>query len=113
MDFLFLLLLGHLIGDYALQTDTMADNKGSFGPRLAIHCLIYCTTIGLFAGLHDLLYHSGIFYRSLPWLPPIFILHFGQDIIKSKFSNGSRQLYYIDQALHLITLYALRIIVGG
>ena len=113
MDPLFLFVLAHLIGDYALQTDRMARNKRSFGFDLIIHCSIYTVTIGFFAGLHELLYQSGIFMKVLPWLAPIFILHFSQDLAKSRFFNNSRQYYYIDQALHLITIYALRIIVGG
>ena len=113
MDPLFLFLLGHLIGDYALQTDKMAQNKRSFSVILILHCAIYTAAIGLSAGLHDLLYDSGLFIKVLPWLGPIFILHISQDLAKSRFFNGSRQFYYIDQSLHLLTIYVLRIIVGG
>ncbi len=113
MDPLFLFLLGHIVGDYALQTDDMARNKDILGSKLIIHCLIYSATIGAFAGIHEMLYQSGIFFRTLPWLAPVFVLHLSQDLAKSRFFNKSRQFYYVDQALHLITLYILRIIVGG
>ncbi len=113
MDPLFLFLLGHFVGDYALQTDKMASNKRAFNGILILHGAIYSATLALFAGIHDLLYDSGIFLRVLPWVIPILILHITQDLLKSKYFNGSRQFYYIDQALHLVAIFALRIIVGG
>ena len=113
MDPLFLFLLGHFVGDYALQTDKMASNKQTLNGILILHCVIYSVTLALFAGIHDLLYDSGIFLKVLPWIIPIFILHIAQDLLKSKYFNGSRQFYYLDQALHLFAIYVLRIIVGG
>ncbi|MEE9554702.1 MAG: DUF3307 domain-containing protein [candidate division Zixibacteria bacterium] len=113
MDPLFLFLLGHFIGDYAFQTDKMVANKRTLSRILILHCAIYTITLAFFAGIHDLLYDSGVFIRVLPWLIPIFLLHISQDLIKSKYFVGSRQFYYLDQALHLAAVYALRIIVGG
>jgi hypothetical protein len=113
MDPLFFFLLGHIIGDYALQTDAMAANKQRIGGLLIFHAAIYSLTIGASACIHDLFYRPFIFPATLPWLIAIFALHTIQDLIKAKYLSKSRQCYYIDQALHLVALYALRIIVGG
>jgi len=113
MDLLFFLLLGHYLGDYALQTDKMAANKRSLNPLLFLHVAIYTLTIIICIGIHDLMYSPHILISSLPWMIPVYIIHLLQDVLKSRFFNGSRQMYYIDQALHLITLYGLRFIVGG
>ncbi len=113
MDPLFFFFLGHIIGDYALQTDTMAANKREFSGLLILHAAIYSATILASAFVHDLFYRPSIFLAALPWIIPIFALHIFQDFIKGKYFSKSRQCYYIDQAVHLMALYALRIIVGG
>lgn len=113
MDPLFSFLFGHIIGDYALQTDNMAKNKSQNYRLLLFHCLIYVATLGAMSFLHDMFFHSDIFFRVLPWLVPIFVIHLLQDMLKSRFFNGHRQFYYIDQSLHLAAIYALRVIIGG
>ncbi len=113
MDPLFFFFLGHIIGDYALQTDAMAANKQKISGLLVLHATIYSLTIAASACIHDLFYRPPIFLAALPWIILIFALHIIQDFVKAKYLSKSRQCYYIDQALHLAALYALRIIVGG
>ncbi len=113
MDPLFFFFLGHIIGDYALQTDRMAANKQKINGHLILHAVIYSLTIVASAFIHDIFYPPSIFLAALPWIIPIFALHIFQDFIKGKYFSKSRQCYYIDQSLHLVALYALRIIVGG
>lgn len=113
MDPLFFFLLGHVIGDYALQTDAMAANKRKINGSLILHVIIYSLTITASAYIHDLFYRPPIFLATLPWMIPVFALHISQDFIKGRYFNKSRQYYYIDQSLHLAALFALRIIVGG
>ncbi len=113
MDPLFFFLLGHIIGDYALQTDAMGANKRKINGSLILHAAIYTLTIAVLAFIHDLLYPPSIFLVMLPWMIPVFALHISQDFIKGRYFNKSRQCYYIDQSLHLVALFALRIIVGG
>lgn len=36
------LILCHLIGDYVLQTDRIADTKGTNMYHLFVHCALYC-----------------------------------------------------------------------
>lgn len=46
-----ILLIAHLIGDYLLQTEWMANYKAErWGPLLA-HCLVYTAVIAIFAFL--------------------------------------------------------------
>jgi hypothetical protein len=63
--------------------------------------------------VHDLFYSPVIFRAVLPWIIPLLLLHVIQDLVKARFFKKSRQIYYLDQALHLTALYALRIIAGG
>jgi hypothetical protein len=109
MDPLFFFLLGHLIGDYALQSDNMASSKNSRILLLVIHSAIYAIVLALSAFAHDLVYRPPVFLLVLPWIGPILIMHLVQDFIKARYYQGSKQAYYVDQAIHLIVLYALRI----
>ena len=43
------LLVGHLVGDYILQTRWMAEKKVKQILPLIIHSMVYTTTIALFA----------------------------------------------------------------
>jgi protein-S-isoprenylcysteine O-methyltransferase Ste14 len=40
------ILIGHLIGDFFLQTDAMAKNKSSSSLALSQHVLVYTATVG-------------------------------------------------------------------
>lgn len=113
MDPLFFFFLGHIFGDYALQTDRMAQNKQIMSGFLLLHGALYVIMIALAALVHDLFYSPEIFRAALPWLVPLMLLHIIQDLVKARFFKKSRQIYYLDQALHLTALFALRIIAGG
>ena len=63
-----LAIIGHLVGDYLLQTDWMAKNKKQKILPCLVHCLVWTTSVCLFSG----------------WSNPISILfifecHFIQD----------------------------------
>lgn len=42
MNKLILLVFCHLVGDYVLQNDFIAKNKGSNWYHLFVHCALYC-----------------------------------------------------------------------
>ncbi len=63
--------------------------------------------------LHDIFYNPDLIDAALKWMPAVFVLHYAQDFVKSRFFNGSKQFYYIDQFIHVTVLYALRIIIGA
>ena len=113
MDILFFLMLGHLFGDFALQTDNMATHKKKSLVILTYHVIIYTICLWGFFIFYSLLYQSGLFLRiaTIIFLGIVFILHWLQDFIKSRHNNNSKQAYYLDQALHIAVLYIYRIFI--
>ena len=113
MDILFLLILGHIFGDYAFQTDSMATHKKHSLTVLSFHVFAYVGCIWLTFFLYSVIYHPGLFLKlaTLLFLGALFIQHWIQDYFKSRFNNGSKQLYYLDQAMHLAVLYIYRIFI--
>ena len=98
MELLFLVGL-HFIGDYVLQNDFLAKNKGDNEFLLAVHCYLWTSIIcaGLLL-LGKFTIASSVF---------LFIGHFIIDRKKAKRKDKSKALttdLYIDQALHLIQL---------
>ncbi|MBD3170349.1 MAG: DUF3307 domain-containing protein [candidate division Zixibacteria bacterium] len=115
MDLIIFLLLGHYVGDYGLQTDTMATRKKESIYYLTLHVLTYTLTIAGTVVLYGLI--EG--FTKLPSIPLmgilaaiLFITHWAQDYVKSRLSP-SRQLYYIDQSLHMLLLVIFRYIILG
>jgi hypothetical protein len=112
MDILFLLILGHLIGDYALQTDYMASNKKTSKSVLTSHIAVYTLSIwGAFI-VYSIFYQPGLFIaeKTIGFLVVLFAQHWLQDYCKGRFNNGSKQMYYFDQVLHIVMLYLYRLI---
>lgn len=113
MDVLFFLILGHLAGDYALQSDYVATNKRNSLTTLSYHVIIYVLTIWITFLCYSLLYHPGLFLQTptLFFLAALFVQHWLQDFLKSRYRNGSKQAYYADQVVHLAILYIYRIFI--
>jgi hypothetical protein len=113
MDILFFLILGHLIGDYALQTDYMASHKKNSRAILTRHVVIYAASVWAMIAAYSFLYRPGLFIKlaTIIFVAVLFIQHWLQDFIKNRYNNGSKQWYYIDQVLHLVILFAYRIFI--
>jgi hypothetical protein len=60
-------IIGHLVGDYLLQTDWMAQNKKLRSWPCLVHCVIWTACVCIFAGWG--------------WLAAAFLLacHFAQE----------------------------------
>lgn len=115
LDLLFFLLLGHYLGDFALQSDKMAQNKGRSPSFLSLHVLIYITTLSLLLA-YGLSFHQGYSFMSLTTilvLAIVGVIHWIQDLIKARKFNDSKQAYYVDQAIHVSILLIIRIYVYG
>jgi hypothetical protein len=112
-DLLFFLIFGHLCGDFALQTDRMAREKRTSKSTLTLHVAVYTATIAAFMLAAYLLADIATVMRwiSLPVLVFIFAEHWLQDYLKVNGGNGSKQSFYLDQALHMLILFALRLTV--
>lgn len=67
LTFFELLLLGHLVGDYVLQNNWMAQRKGSSLFACLVHCLIYTASVCLFTEF------------SVAWACVVFLSHFPID----------------------------------
>jgi hypothetical protein len=109
-DVLFFLLLAHIFGDYALQTDYMARMKGSSKRVLSLHVLIYTLTIGVFWWLGKKLTGSQEFptLTQALVLVALYVQHWLQDYVKTTKTNGGKQWMFLDQALHISALYIIR-----
>ncbi len=111
-DVLFFLLLAHVFGDYALQTDYMAKTKGDSPLVLSLHVLIYTVTIGVLWWVGSRFNGVKGFFTPIQLLvlAGLYVQHWLQDYIKMNKSNGSKQGFFMDQALHLAVLYVIRIL---
>lgn len=101
------LLCGHLIGDFVLQTNTIAMRKKEHFGWLALHVGIVAIAtyicIGDWAG----------------WLAPVllFVMHIGLDLLKTVVGRSERLarhhelFFYGDQILHLLSLVILTYVI--
>lgn len=113
MDVLFFLILGHFCGDYALQTDKIAEGKKSSKTVLTYHVLIYTICIWGFLAIYSFLYLPGLYLRTATIMFLIFLLieHWIQDFIKHRIASCSKQAHYLDQVIHIALLYIYRIFI--
>lgn len=113
LDLLWFLILGHFFGDFAFQSDLTAQTKGSSMKTLTGHVFLYTLCIALFLllGLMINRDNTAAFFTtySLLSLVFIFVQHWIQDYIKASRFNSSRQSFYLDQALHVLVLFVMRI----
>lgn len=81
------LILCHLVGDYVLQIDFIANTKGKNIYHLIVHCLLYCLPFYVVYGL--------------VWqLIPLFVLHIIIDLLKARYKKIP---YCLDHVLHYLT----------
>ncbi len=109
METLTLAFLGHLVGDYLLQTDWMAENK----KYKTMPCLLHSA---LWAG-------SVVFFTGWGFLPFVLLLvaHFIQDrtylirdwmhlMGQDRFATGSYSpwgMVIVDNTLHLLQIWLI------
>lgn len=101
-----ILLLGHCLGDFILQSEKMAKLKTTDKKTLFKHCLIYAVSLSVcmawFGSIVQILLFSLL----------IFVLHFLIDsariYIEKKFSKKQTFLFFLsDQFLHILILIIL------
>lgn len=112
-DLLFFLILGHFLGDFAFQSDYMAKAKPTSRSVLTKHVAIYTITLAftLWLGLELHQSHEFFTLTTLIVMALVFIEHWLQDLLKGfKLANG-KQGFFLDQGLHLIVLYVMRVVV--
>ena len=80
------LIFCHLIGDYVLQIDFIANSKGSNFYDMFVHCALYCSPFA---------YMYGIDFKLIV----IFVSHIAIDLLKARYKKIT---YAQDQALHYL-----------
>ena len=110
------LVLSHLIADYVLQTDWLANRKGSFSfrhPRLWDGLLLHGTLVWLVS----LAIMPEQLNRLWPYITVLALVHTFQDAMKSTFSAHIKLPsvipYFIDQGFHLTAIILFQIAVTG
>ena len=98
-----LIILGHVIGDFYVQTDEIAERKKKSIKYMLIHCLVYTIVIGIGAYI---LYRDVIKTGIVTIL--IFFSHLVIDLLKRKMDKKAKNCEYIiflgDQLLHIASL---------
>lgn len=107
-DALVLAVIGHLVGDYILQNDWMANGKKARHWPCVVHCALWTYAVCCFAG-----------WFSLPVVAFLFGTHFGIDRsqfiawwMDAKGQAGFRKhlapwsSIVVDNIWHIVTLWA-------
>lgn len=100
------ILLGHLIGDFVLQTIDLVRLKSSSWKGLFLHAgiVIGCTALLLWSDL-------GFWW---PWLPALFLLHLGVDWgkirLSRRFPRWDLGLFFLDQVAHLAAIALITVL---
>ena len=104
-----LILLAHVVGDFYLQTDKIADKKTKSLAYMLIHCLLYTFVMGIMFFLLKCKINQNILSMML-----VFISHFGIDCLKQKFDGKNVRpkhiIFLVDQTIHILVLIIIMLI---
>lgn len=107
-DLTLLFVITHLLSDYHLQSQQLADAKRGSSSALLRHALIVGAVHLLAAGLCAL-WGQGLMVMGLA--ASVFLIHWVLDALKSavrsQTGRGQAAIYLIDQALHLTAILFL------
>lgn len=105
--YFYYLLLGHLLGDFTFQTDTIAKNKSISWKWILLHSIIITICMLFLVILLD--------YKLIGLVLINGVIHFFIDYYKSKLpvKNSLWEFIYfvIDQAAHIIIIYLISLVV--
>lgn len=100
-----LFLIGHVLADFYLQTTKLALEKDLYFRKLLKHGLIYLLTM-------IVMIIPVMSVKLLLWALMIGLVHFAIDfikfILKNRFTLSSKletSVFFIDQAVHIITVF--------
>ncbi|MDD6217379.1 MAG: DUF3307 domain-containing protein [Roseburia sp.] len=98
-----LILLGHIIGDFYVQTDKMAEKKKNLIKYMLIHCLIYSIVIGICFYILCRKIVGTLIISSF-----VFLSHLMIDLFKGRCDKKVAKYEYIfflaDQTIHIIVV---------
>lgn len=101
MNILIRLIVAHIIADFFLQTDKIAEGKRASNTSKLYYLLIH-------SGLNALMAYLLVAQWTL-WQIPLVVLvtHFVIDYTKSRFSSEKLSVFLIDQLAHLLVIIGL------
>ena len=106
---LYVLLMGHVLGDFYFQSSALAKNKEHSGKKLLLHCFLYLITM---VGVTLPFFGWSLLFTAIG----ISLLHFLIDGVKFLVTrryvvkkNSDTVIYLIDQALHVLVILAASI----
>lgn len=101
-----LIILGHIIGDFYVQTDKIAENKKSSIKYMLLHCMIYTIIVGACFYILNKSIVEMIKISSF-----ILLSHLIIDLIKmkcdKKLNRYEYMIFIVDQAVHIIILFSI------
>ncbi len=107
-------LLGHITGDFYLQSSSLAEKKEKSGKTLVLHGVLYLISV---AGVSIIVFGTEL----LIWCIGISAIHLMLDFIKicvkNKFGSCegekiSAYLYLTDQFLHILTILTAGVVIN-
>lgn len=108
IEILIVILSAHMFGDYFLQTDYLAMNKGKDNYILLAHCILYGLGIGIVFGIFG-------FTLTAIDLALISAIHYPVDYLKARGITskliGDKNALILDQVIHYITLLLIIVMI--
>ena len=96
-----LILLGHIIGDFYVQTDKIAEKKKSSIKYMLIHCLMYTIVMEICFYILSRKIEGTLIISIF-----VFLIHLSIDLLKNKCEKNADKnaykVFLIDQAIHII-----------
>ena len=112
---LFVLLTGHVLGDFYFQSDNMVEKRKASFRYVLLHSLVYLAIMTAVAVIGFSNIRSAIIIALMAGLAH-FIIDAGKYLIiafKGKANWIHQHLFLVDQCAHLVTLFILSICYGG
>ena len=114
-----LAIVGHLVGDYLLQTDWMAKNKKRDSFPCLVHCYLWTISVMFFSGWTNLIEWNRLLAVTVFWI--LFLTHFIQDRTQiivwwmrlkwkdqsefTKYPMAPWSLVVVDNVWHIVTIW--------
>lgn len=116
------MIVGHLVGDYILQTDWMASGKKTSSLICLLHCVMWSGAVLMFGFALPRADNPPMW---VPWL--LLVTHYIQDrgTLVSRWMGFNRQQLFrdglcapwstivVDNVLHILVLYFIALVIGG
>ncbi len=103
-------LIGHLVGDYLIQNDWMAQNKKQRTWPCLVHVTLYTLSVCLFARWYEPWQIAAVFLPHFAIDRSAFVVQYMKAIGQGKFMQpplGPWSIIVVDNVWHLVCLYVV------